>query len=406
MFLFNFNRKNMKKHIVYLMAVIPLIVGTSCNREATKESLVYLDVTRIYPEKEVLLSDIADVSYLQMQSDNGEYLFKGTTPAAFGKNTVVILDQASTRLLFFSKEGEPKSYISRKGSGPEEYVGINQVVYDEEKDEVFVVYRNIIQVYSSTGEHKRRISLPSGTFVNPVVSFDDHSLFLYDASIQVRKAKMNRTDEEKYFASSFVRIDKTDGKLLEYVELPATETVLGIYREVEGRRMLVSGYTNHLIKSARGLLLCNPETDTVFLYDKDKNLKPMVTKIPPIGSQDPMIYLNNCVDAGRYLFTEVYTLRFEEGARPYPVTYLMYDKKIGEWFRQKIVLSDYKGKTVFISPKQTGREYENGAIFELDLIELKQAYEENKLSGKLKEIVAASDENEDNNIFVLFQFKQ
>jgi hypothetical protein len=103
---------------------------------------------------------------------------------------------------------------------------------------------------------------------------------------------------------------------------------------------------------------------------------------------------------------EVYTLRFEEGARPYPVDYFMCDKSTGELFRQKIVLPDYKSKNVFISPRQTGRDYENGAAFELDLIELKQAYTENKLSGKLKEIVAASDQDEANNVFVLFQFKQ
>ncbi|MDR1645237.1 MAG: 6-bladed beta-propeller, partial [Tannerellaceae bacterium] len=65
---------------------------------------------------------------------------------------------------------------------------------------------------------------------------------------------------------------------------------------------------------------------------------------------------------------------------------------------------DYKDKTVFISPRQTGRDYENGAAFELDIIELKQAYAENKLSGRLKEIVASSDEEEANNVFVLFQF--
>ena len=43
---------------------------------------------------------------------------------------------------------------------------------------------------------------------------------------------------------------------------------------------------------------------------------------------------------------------------------------------------------------------ENGHYFELDLIELKQAYKENRLSGKLKELVATLNEEEDNNVFM------
>jgi len=42
---------------------------------------------------------------------------------------------------------------------------------------------------------------------------------------------------------------------------------------------------------------------------------------------------------------------------------------------------------------------------EFDLIELKQAYRDNKLNGKLKELVATLNEDEDNNVFVLIQFK-
>jgi hypothetical protein len=42
--------------------------------------------------------------------------------------------------------------------------------------------------------------------------------------------------------------------------------------------------------------------------------------------------------------------------------------------------------------------YEKGYHLELDLMELKEAYRENKLSGKLKELVATFNENEDNNV--------
>ena len=49
--------------------------------------------------------------------------------------------------------------------------------------------------------------------------------------------------------------------------------------------------------------------------------------------------------------------------------------------------------------------YVDQVNIELDLIELKKAYEDNKLSGKLKELVATLDNEIDNNVFMLVNFK-
>ena len=81
----------------------------------------------------------------------------------------------------------------------------------------------------------------------------------------------------------------------------------------------------------------------------------------------------------------------------------MRDKETEEVIHPKILLPDYKGKEFTIRPSM--RIYENEFAFELDLIELKQAYRENKLSGKLKELVATLNEDTDNNVFMLVEFK-
>jgi hypothetical protein len=384
--------------ISLLIVVVFFTTGVSCNRQS-KNNLATIDVTQNYLEKEVLLSEVANFTYLLINSEKDEYLFTGK-PRALGKNTVVVPDISSGSLLFFSKDGNPKSRFNRKGNGPEEYLSANQIAYDEENDDVFVADRNIIQVYSSTGEHKRKITLPAETFINGIVSFDEHSLLLYDGSVETR------TDRIDHLAAPFVCISKTDGKVLDNIDLPTGKTRLGLYREMDNTKFFVAGFASRLIESEDGALLCNPEADTVFLYSKDRTLIPILNQTPSVSTLDPIIYLNNVVDVGRYQFMEVYTVRLEMRARPYPVTYLMRDKKTNEICRQKIILPDYQEKSFFISPRQTGRDYEHGAFFELDVIELKQAYDENKLSGKLKELVSGLDENTSNNIFVLFQFKQ
>ena len=82
----------------------------------------------------------------------------------------------------------------------------------------------------------------------------------------------------------------------------------------------------------------------------------------------------------------------------------MRDKETGEVICPKLLLPDYAGKEFTIRPSSM-RIFENEFPFELDLIELKQAYRENKLSGQLKELVASLNEDEDNNVFMLVSFQ-
>ena len=202
------------------------------------------------------------------------------------------------------------------------------------------------------------------------------------------------------FYIPFVRISKKNANVLDYIELYSNKLIL---KDITSGAV---GRTTRLVKCKEGALLCNPETDTIFLYCKDKTLTPVICKTPLVSTMEPMVYLNNCIDkGGRYQFMEVFTVRWEEGAFPFPAKYYMRDKLTGEIFSQKILLPDYTGKEFFISPTQSGMFYEDGVYFELDLIELKQAYSENKLSGKLKDLVATLNEDKDNNVFIFIHFK-
>ena len=162
---------------------------------------------------------------------------------------------------------------------------------------------------------------------------------------------------------------------------------------------------NNIVKHVEGFLLCNPETDTVFLYNRNKELTPIIYKIPFVNKSEPKIILNNCMDVDKYQFIEVQTVGYDYlGARNRNKYYIR-NKKTGEIYQQKIVLPDYKDKKIIISPDLNNFFHENGTHIEFDLIELKQAYRENKLNGKLKELVATLNELEDNNVFAIIIFK-
>ncbi|MDR2585381.1 MAG: 6-bladed beta-propeller [Prevotellaceae bacterium] len=355
-----------------------------------------IDVTKNYPVKELFLTDIADVTYLQITSENDDYLYSGTI-RAITKNTVIITNsiRLSGDILFFSKEGEPKSRFNRMGNGPQEYRNAHRVVYDEDADDLFVVSSSIgssVKVYSSTGVYKREIAFPDSTiFLNGIVSFDDQSLLCHDES--------RGRDFE-----SFYLISKADGAVLEYFELPIAPIFLGI---TWNGTNVPSMFLRRLIKNKEGVLICNPENDTVFLYAKDRSLTPILTKIPRVASTNPMTHINNCIDVENFQFTEIYILLpGDDYPGNFPVKYYMLDKKTGEIALPKLLLPDYYGKEFSISPMIAGlvNGLENGVVFELDLVELKEALVENRLNGKLKELVGKLKED-DNNIYVMVQFK-
>jgi len=125
-----FFEQNQMKTSEYLFVVtVSMIICASCQQP--KGELPHIDVRKDYPEKELILTDIADVSYLHPSSDDDDYLYNGLI-RAITANTIVIVDMRSGDILFFSKDGAPKSRFNRRGNGPREYRSAYRVLFDEE----------------------------------------------------------------------------------------------------------------------------------------------------------------------------------------------------------------------------------------------------------------------------------
>lgn len=386
------------RKVFYL--VLSLVIASCTSNNELQEKLAFIDVTEEYPEKKIELTDIAGVSYLHLNSKTDDYLYKGSIDYVT-ENNIIVIDRSQNSVLFFSKEGNPKSHFNRRGQGPEEYSDAASLMYDEANDEVFVSpdFSNHIMVYSSLGEFKRKINLPQVNVNGQMALFDDVSILVYDnTKLWQSTMQSNAPEVEQTIDSVFFLISKLDGTVLDYISLP-NENI-----DLSYKNSVFTSQVNYgrVRKSADGLLLYNPESDTVFHYSKEKHLTPYMHKKSILSSQNPMTVMDICMDAGKYQFIAVYPYR-ETGKSPTP-KYYMRNKATGELFRQKITLSDFEGKELYINPRLFNY-YEHAYHFELDFAELEEAYYKNKLSGKLKELVASLLENEEsNNVFVFADF--
>lgn len=385
--------------VLYLVLSI-FVVNCSSSKQSHDE-LPFIDVSKEYPAKEINLADIADITYVHIDSESDDYLFRGGIDYVT-QNRIVVIDRSSQSILLFSKDGISESRFNRKGQGPEEYTDAASVMYDEAKDDVFVSpdFSDHIMVYSSSGEFKRKITLPQRNINGQMVLFDDQSILVYD-NTKLWQATMRNNFEDPVGDSTFFLISTTDGKLLEYIQLPSKNIDLG-YKDLEGAFIGQVSY-GRVRRCSDGLLLYNPETDTIFHYSQNKTLTPYLHKKPLLHGSNPMTVMDICMDVGRFQFISVYSYS-KTGKSPSPKYYIRY-KETAEIFRQKITLPDYQGKDFYINPRLSNY-YEKGYHFELDLSELEEAYNENKLSGNLKELVASLIKGEDNNnVFVFVDFR-
>ena len=373
------------KACLSLCMIVYLSLSGCTPKKGSENKLIHLDISTSYPEKVLELEEVADIEYLQLEL-NDDYLF-AREPHIVTSDKIIISQDGD--VLIFSRDGSPLFKFNHKGNGPGEYAYIEQLLYDEISDEIFIKYADKIIAYSSKGEYKRTIPLLEIMYsiYSQIVNYDSETFLIYDSN--------------NAYPSTFSFISKKDGVVVDSVLIPEREPVM--HYSLSDGFLIFSLHNFHIVKYCNGHLLTDFSIDTVYFLSQSKELSPVFVRSPRIHSMDPIIYLNSFVEAGNYEF--ISAVRVVNENNRLPVTYLMRDKTTDSVFRQKITFNDYNEKLVNLSPHVIANTNDSklGLII-LEFEELKEANRENKLSGKLKEMVEKSDKN-DNNIYMLLHFK-
>jgi len=402
-----------------LFVALAFLSFLSCSSGRQEEDLVKIDLTRNFPEKKINLNEIASVSYLRFDpGEHDEYLFRGS-PAYVSERVVIVCDYRAGTFYFFTPEGTPLSKFNRKGQGPGEYSHIHGgITYDEKQDELFLAHRNHINVYSSAGDYKRTLQLPTDASLGRIFNFDDTYLLIQDDGEYYRRTEAKRkelTGQDFSVASEagdgytarFLLLSKADGTFIEYLPIPEDYTVmLGEVIEMGEYRNFLPVMSQRIVPYKEGFLLCNQETDTIFYYDRNRSLTSLWVKSPSVTSTNPPLCMNVFVESNDWQFFEKIIVKLNpDMPPPYLMIPLMRDKKSGEIFTQKISWDEYAGKQINITSKLIPQSPDGRTgILEMPLFELKEAYDEGKLSGELKNLVASMDE-EENGVYALIRFK-
>ena len=96
------------------------MMATACgggNKEASE--LPQIDVNASYPEKEICLQDVAEVSYVPLETTD-EFLLADVASMEIvsSEGIMCVSDQ---KVLLFHPDGKVKFLLDKKGEGPGEY---------------------------------------------------------------------------------------------------------------------------------------------------------------------------------------------------------------------------------------------------------------------------------------------
>ena len=393
--------------MVVLLAIMP---GCGENKQST-DDLITVDVTGNYPKKELILQDFLDVEYIPLESTD-DFVSMGFIQD-IGNEVIVdrtLLNSGIiSEILLFDKTGKGIRKIDRRGQGPGEYRSIGStVLLDEENSEIYVNVSNPRQifVYDLLGNFKRNLpSYKEGRTYKEIRNFDRDHLICND----ITHLYASLYPDEEHEKNMYWIISKQDGSITKEIEIPYKQRkITQIDEVINGSRTRFNFSQKYLTPYHDSWVLFEPSSDTIYRYMPDHSMIPFIARTPFIHSMDPEVFLVPGLLTDRYYFMQFIEKRVDNGALP--TTDMAYDKQENTLFEVVVHNDDFTDKRPvhMWHEEQVSVLIDNEEIIyaeKLEALELVEAYREGQLKGKLKEIAAGMDE-EDNPVIMIAKNKK
>ncbi|MDR1200652.1 MAG: 6-bladed beta-propeller [Tannerellaceae bacterium] len=387
----------MKKGTTILTIILFVMTGiVGCKQSSTHGELITVAVTASFPKKELILQDFIDVEYIPLET-NDEFITQGSV-MAIGDKFILTKNWNNDGdiFVFDRKTGKGLRKINRRGQGGEEYTFINGIVLDEDNNEIFVNCSPTkkIFVYDLSGNFKRSFSHTEGAEYLDVFDYDKDNLIRYDMSIYYKEGESK--DKQFYHAI----ISKQDGSITHNIPIPFDIVKAPFVQKGDG---VAVASIRPIIPYHDNWLLVETSSDTVYNYiSKENKLSPFLVRIP---SKKPEIFLTMGTLTDHYYFMQTIEKVFDfTTGRGFPTTDLMYDKQENAVFNVTVFNGDcVKKQKVDMTSHPINDKI---ATYQtLTANQLVEAYENDLLKGKLKEI-AAELNDESNPVIMLMKYKK
>ena len=387
----------MNKTNIFLLACC-LICSYACTSQPQSTTgIPVVDFEKEYPQKDLLISENADVEYVRLETTD-EVLLDGLAGLYLSVTDRYIVTNNSKegRIFVFNRQGKHLYNFMRKGNSGEEFMYAKKVRVDDKAEEIFVLdARNKVLVYTLDGKFKRVLDLPKDMRADDLWNYDDEWLLSYD-NYNLDREGLTCAEQP------FFLISKKDGQV-KRIGVNAKDRIgPRIYFEKNGQRGVMAVSMNYIYKNGDEFVLSELGNDTVFML-KNGEISPLLVRTPGSKDKDVRSMMSAPLKLGDYI--EVVEapkeLKMESGKIETKSVYL--NLKTGECFDLNL-----KDDVNFVEPSAVrSSEYveapKNHILSMPNTDRLFRWKEEGKLKGKLAEMVDEMKED-DNPILIIYKF--
>ena len=396
------------KKIFFSLLMLALLT-TSCSDTNQKTSAIpQIDVNADYPEKEICLQDIAEVSYIPLETTD-EFLLTGVASMEMvsSKGIVCVSDE---KVLLFHPDGKVKSLLDKKGQGPGEYRYVHYATVDWESKEIYIHDRHqkAMMVYSMDGKFKHSFGIDIQARQNDLLCDNEGHIVLY-------KEKPGRLEHGKIEPPyrPVVWVSKKDGQIDSLSHRQDYYTTMRVKAKLaDGNAWTLDIPIPALLKLNGKVYVSEVASDTIYRLD-GTNLEPFVTRIPSVKENDGgkyLLMLQGITSNHYYLRLQAKEL---SGGSTSGMTIklsddnskeIMYDTRMGEAFYPKFTNRDFQAKISYDGLTFDGCDTHT-AYLQFEAFDLIEALEAGELSGELKTIAEGLKED-DNPVLMVVKFKE
>lgn len=376
--------------------------STEQTQKAKKEQgLVTLDVTKDYPEKKIVLQDLAEVKYIPLETKKNALLPNSAGCLGYVSDSLIVARTSDNEIVLFNGDGSVRSSFRHVGQGSKEYQYIIGMAVDPKAQEIFIVdyllkYR--MQVYSFTGQYKRTLPIPYKMILSSLQDFSADCLLACD--MDVNQGISNR-------AKPYMLLSKKTGEIVKELDIHFTKRMSNRMSKPFGENQTISAALGYdpIVRCEDSYVIGDLSADTIYTYTPQGVLSPMLVRTPPVLSMETPKVLLPDYRAGSYFFFYLVDFEFDFETRTgFPDKYMVYDYAAGKTYVCKLVNRDCEEQEIQLGDGGVTNKAWNTACYTIPSSDLVEQSEAGKVHGPLKEI-AAGRTDDDNPVLAIVRFK-
>lgn len=380
--------------------------GENASAEQTQETkkeqgLATLDVTKDYPEKKIVLQDLADVKYIPLETKKNALLTNSAGCLGYVSDSLIVARTSDKEIVLFNGDGSVRSSFRHVGQGSKEYQSIIGIVVDPQAQEIFIVdylLKHRMQVYSFTGQYKRTLPIPFKMILDGLQDFSADCLLACD--LDVNQGISNR-------AKPYMLLSKKTGEIVKELDIHFTKRLSRSISKPLGENQTISAALGYdpIVRCEDSYVIGDLSADTVYTYSPQGILSPMLVRTPPVLSMETPKVLLPDYRAGSYFFFYLVDFEFDFETRTgFPDKYMVYDYAAGKPYVCKLVNRDCEEQEIQLGDGGVTNKAWNTACYTIPSSMLIEQLEAGKVHGPLKEIAVTRVED-DNPVLVIVRFK-